>query len=94
MLIFPLYFLKSFGYAGITVVAMAVIGALIPLPAMLALLGHRIDKYAVRKGAITPKEHGGWANTAHFVMRRPVAVLILTLIGLGIFAAPIKDIAF
>jgi len=94
MLIFPLYFLKSFGYAGITVVAMAVIGALIPLPAMLALLGHRIDKYAVRKSAITPKEHGGWANTAHFVMRRPVAVLILTLIGLGIFAAPIKDIAF
>lgn len=94
MLVFPLYFLKSFGYAGITVVAMAVIGALIPLPAMLALLGHRIDKYTVRKSALTPKEDGGWAKTAHFVMRRPVAVLLLTLVGLSVFAAPIKDIAF
>jgi uncharacterized membrane protein YdfJ with MMPL/SSD domain len=73
---------------------MAVIGALIPLPAMLALLGHRIDKYTVRKSALTPKEDGGWAKTAHFVMRRPVAVLLLTLVGLSVFAAPIKDIAF
>ena len=94
MLVFPLYFLKSFGYAGITVVAMAVIGALVPLPAMLALLGHRIDKYTVRESALTPKEDGGWAKTAHFVMRRPVAVLLLTLVGLSVFAAPIKDIAF
>ncbi|MTA04218.1 MAG: MMPL family transporter, partial [Actinobacteria bacterium] len=37
LMFFPLMFLKSFGYAGVTVVAMAVLGAIIPLPAILAL---------------------------------------------------------
>jgi putative drug exporter of the RND superfamily len=43
LLVFPLYFLRSFGYAGIAVVALAAVGALIVLPALLAVLGRRID---------------------------------------------------
>ena len=43
LLIFPLYFLRSFGYAGIAVVALAAVGALVVLPALLAVLGRRID---------------------------------------------------
>jgi RND superfamily putative drug exporter len=91
---FPLMFLKSFGYAGVTVVAMAVLGAIVPLPAILALLGHRIDKFTVRKSAITPKEDGRWAHTARFVMRRPISVVLLALIFLGVLAVPLKDIVF
>ena len=94
MMFFPLSFLKSFGYAGVSVVALAVAGALIPLPAILAMLGHRIDKGVVRKSAIVPKGEGRWAATARFVMRRPVPVVLVSLIILGIFAAPIKGVAF
>ena len=91
---FPLMFLKSFGYAGISVVAMAIFAALIPFPAILALIGQRIDKYVVRKSAITPKSDGRWAQTARFVMRRPIAVVVLSLTILAVIAAPIKNIVF
>ena len=94
LMFFPEMFLKSFGYAGVTVVAMAILGALVPLPAILALLGTRIDKIVVRRSAITPKEDGRWAQTARFVMRRPVSVVVLSLVLLGILAAPIQNIVF
>ena len=91
---FPLPFLKSFGYAGVSVVALAVIGALFGLPPILAMVGSKVDKGVIRKSAITPKEDGRWAQTARMVMKRPVAVVLLALIILGLFASPIKDIAF
>ncbi len=94
LLFFPLNFLKSFGYAGISVVALAVLGALIPLPATLAVLGKRIDKWVIKKSSVTPKEDGRWADLARFVMRKPLTITILTLILLGILAAPIRNIAF
>ncbi len=94
LMFFPQMFLKSFGYAGVSVVAIAILGALIPLPAILALLGSKIDKFVVRKSAIIPKEDGRWAHTARYVMKRPVAVVVLVLLILGTLAAPIKDIVF
>jgi len=94
LMFFPLMFLKSFGYAGIGVVFTAVFGALIPLPAILAMLGTRIDKFVVRKSAITPKEDGRWAQTARFVMKRPVAIVVFVLMILAILATPIKNIVF
>jgi RND superfamily putative drug exporter len=94
LMFFPLMFLKSFGYAGVGVVFTAVFGALIPLPAILAMMGTRIDKFVVRKGAITPKEDGRWAQSARFVMKRPVAVATLSLFILALLATPIKNIVF
>ena len=92
--LFPLSFLKSFGYAGTSVVALAVAGALIPLPAILAMLGNKVDKGVLRKSAIVPKADGRWAATARFVMRRPIPVVIVSLLILAICAAPMKSIAF
>ena len=94
LMLFPLSFLKSFGYAGIAVVTLAVAGALIPLPAILALIGTGVDKGVVRRGALIPKEDGRWAQTARFVMRRPVPIVLVSLVILTILAAPIKNIAF
>jgi len=91
---FPLPFLKSFGYAGVSVVALAVVGALFGLPPILALLGTKIDKGVIRKSSITPKEDGRWAQTARLVMKRPAAVVILSLIILGILTAPVQNIKF
>ena len=91
---FPLPFLKSFGYAGVSVVALAVVGAIFGLPPILAMMGKRINKGPVRKSAMNPKDDGRWADTARFVMRRPVPVVLLSLIALGIMAAPLQNISF
>ena len=91
---FPLPFLKSFGYAGVSVVALAVVGAIFGLPPILAMMGKRINKGPVRKSAMEPKEDGRWADTARFVMRRPVPIVLLSLIALGIMAAPLQNISF
>ena len=91
---FPLPFLKSFGYAGVSVVALAVVGAIFGLPPILAWMGNKVDKGVIRKSAITPKEDGRWADTARFVMKRPVPVVVLSLIVLGIMAAPLGNIKF
>ena len=91
---FPLPFLKSFGYAGVSVVALAVVGALFGMPPILALVGSKIDKGVIRKSAITPKEDGRWAQTARIVMKRPAAVVVLALVILGLMAAPITNIKF
>ncbi|CAL9618626.1 MMPL family transporter [Streptomyces sp. enrichment culture] len=49
MLVFPLYFLRSLAYAGISVVVLAAASALLVLPALLAVLGPRIDALDVRR---------------------------------------------
>ena len=94
LIFFPLPFLKSFGYAGVTVVALAVVGALCGLPPILALVGKKIDKGIIRKSAITPKEDGRWSQTARYVMRKPVTVTLGSLIVLGIMASPLTAVKF
>jgi RND superfamily putative drug exporter len=94
MVFFPQNFFKSMGYSGVAVVALAVAGALIPLPAIMAILGKKINKGVVRSGGIKPKEDGGWARLARFVMKRPVTVVILTTVALSVLIAPIANIKF
>jgi len=94
LLVFPLAFLRSFAYAGIAVTLLAAIGAVVVLPALLALLGPRIDKWVLVKRKPHAEDVGFWHRMAMFVMRRPVivggsAVLILLLLG-----APFLHIRF
>ena len=94
LLLFPLNFLKSFGYAGVIVTLFAIFGALIPLPALLAILGKKVDKGVTRKSGLAPKEDGRWATTARLVMARPLPVVIASLAILIVMALPIANIAF
>lgn len=91
---FPMNFLKSMGYAGAIVVALAVVGALIPLPALLMMLGEKVNKGVVRKKGLNPKEDGGWARLSRFVMRRPVPVVAFSLLLLGLMIAPLTNVKF
>jgi len=88
LLFFPQFFLRSFGYAGMAVSILAVIGALTAIPALLAILGPRINRFKVRRGDLTPKDDGGWARLARFVMRRPWPVMIASVAVLLVLAAP------
>jgi len=94
LLIFPQYFLRSFAYAGIAVSLLAILGALTAIPALLAILGPRVNKLKVRRGDLAPKEDGGWARLARFVMRRPWPVLIGTIALLLVIAAPALNAVF
>ena len=91
---FPMNFLKSMGYAGAIVVALAVVGALIPLPALLMMIGEKVNKGVVRKNGLNPKEDGGWARLSRFVMRRPVPVVAFSLLLLGLMIAPLTNVKF
>ncbi|MGA1591215.1 MAG: MMPL family transporter [Candidatus Nanopelagicaceae bacterium] len=91
---FPMNFLKSMGYAGAIVVSLAVVGALIPLPALLMMLGEKVNKGVVRRSGLALKEDGGWARLSRFVMRRPVPVVAFSLLILGLMIAPISNVKF
>ena len=91
---FPLNFLKSMGYAGASVVTLAVLGALIPLPAIMSLLGKNINKGRIRKNAFTNLEKGRWSTFARFVMRKPITILALSSAILILFISQITNVKF
>ena len=51
LLVFPLAFLRSFAYAGVAVAVLAGLCAVVVLPALLAVLGHRVDALSLRRRA-------------------------------------------
>jgi RND superfamily putative drug exporter len=83
MWFFPQTFLHSLALGGVAVVAVSVAAALIPLPAALRLLGDRINKGKVLRGDLSPKDVGLWNTISRFVMKRPVSVLVVTVLALG-----------
>lgn len=83
MSFFPQYFLQSFAFAGFTVVSLAVIGAAMALPAMLNLLGDKLNAGRILKRDLVPKDKGIWEKIARFTMRRPLPILFVVLIGLS-----------
>ncbi len=87
MLVFPMAFLRSFAYAGIAVVAMAALISVVVLPAALAAIGHRIDKWSVFRRHPKAVGEGFWHRVAMTVMRRPVVIggsVVALLIVLGL----------
>lgn len=83
---FPQYFLKSFAYAGLVAVFIAVAAALLALPAMLNLLGDGINKWPLFKHR-PQKDDGVWSKLAKFVMKRPVAIILASVLALGSLGA-------
>ena len=74
LLVFPLYFLRSFAYAGVGVVIIAMVGAIVVLPALLAVLGHEGQLAAAAVGEADAElgVGGVGAGSPGVAMRRPV----------------------
>jgi uncharacterized membrane protein YdfJ with MMPL/SSD domain len=65
----------SFGYATILVVAVAMLGSLTVLPALLSKLGDRVDRLhvpLVRRRRRSSREGGAWGGIVDAVLRRPL----------------------
>jgi len=88
LLTFDIAALRSMGIAGAMVVALSVLAALTLLPAVLSVLGRRVDALAIGPLARRREsEEGFWTRLAEWVMRRPLAVLVpllIFLVGLGL----------
>jgi putative drug exporter of the RND superfamily len=94
LLVFPMYFLRSFAYAGIAVVALACIGALVFLPALLAAIGPRVDRWTLIRRSTKAEGSGAWHRIATFVMRRPWPVVVAVVAVLAVLGAPFFGVEF
>ncbi|MFS8099455.1 MMPL family transporter [Lentzea alba] len=88
LLLFPLPFLRSFGYAAVPVVFVTMLGALFVLPAMLKLLGHNVEKGSLHKlPSINPSERS-WERLSQWTIRWRVPVAAVGVLGLALLAVP------
>jgi RND superfamily putative drug exporter len=100
LLVFPQRFLYSMGLGGSLVVLLAALISLTVLPAVLTLLGTRINSLSphfLRRRAeadTRPDEHGFWYRLSRFVMRRPVPVATLSALFLIVLGLPFFNIKF
>jgi putative drug exporter of the RND superfamily len=94
LVIFPLVFLRSFAYAGVAVSLVAAAGAVIALPALLAVLGPKVNALAIRHRPEKPDGEGIWHRVATFVMRRPIPVATIVIVFLLILGAPFLHVQF
>ena len=92
MIVLPLPFIRSVGIGGMLIPAVSVLAAITLLPAMLAVLGARINSVRLLPRRLVDRGHpedGAWGRWARFVLRRPVVVaavglaIVAVLAGLG-----------
>ena len=94
LLVFPIGFLKSFAYAGVAVVFLAAMTATVFLPAALAMLGPRIDKFSVRRAHKEATHEGFWHRMAMFVMRRPIPMATVVIVFMLFLGGPFLGVEF
>lgn len=104
LLVFPLSFLQSMGIGGSAAVFVAMIAALIILPAMLRVLGHKVnalsfgsakrDREAAKKGETVDESQSFWHKNGRFFMRRPLISIVAVLALLLFMGAPFLHATF
>ena len=105
MVLFPVYFLKSFAYAGIAVVALSALAAVVVAPAVIVLLGKRIDSVNIRKvgrrlfhrpGPRAPQPRpltqNLWYWTARVAMRQAIPTGLAIVVLLLVLGTPFLHI--
>ncbi len=97
LMLFPEDFLRSMGFGGVATVAVDVLAAIIVLPALLAVLGPRVNALRIRRSVQRPprdESSGAWYRLARSVMRRPVVYVTVITIALLALGAPFLRISW
>jgi RND superfamily putative drug exporter len=97
LMLFPETFLRSMGYGGVATVVVDMLAALTVMPALLAVLGPRVNALRVRRSVRRPladEQSGAWYRIAHSVMRRPVAYVVVIVVALLALASPFRSIVW
>jgi putative drug exporter of the RND superfamily len=95
LVIIPIPVIRSIGIGGMLIPAVSVLVAITMLPALLSLLGHRINSIRVMPKRIvegSDREAGFWWRWAHLVMRRPIAVGAAGLVIVGLLLVPASQL--
>ncbi|WP_019200945.1 MMPL family transporter [Tsukamurella sp. 1534] len=95
MAIFPMYFLRSFAYAGVAVVLFAALATLILTPAILTVLGDRVDALKIGRRRPEPEpQHSLFYRFTQVVLRRAVPIGLALTALLLILGTPFLNIHF
>jgi RND superfamily putative drug exporter len=97
LMLFPETFLRSMGYGGVATVAVDMVAALTVLPALLAVLGPKVNALRIRRSLGRPPREeasGAWYRLANSIMRRPVLYTAVIMIGLLALGAPFLRITW
>ena len=100
LIVFPQRFLYSMGMGGALVALLAALIALTVLPAVLALLGTRVNAWSPRflqRRAEREAEHmeeGFWYRLSQFVRRRPIGIATATAALLIVVGIPFYSLKF
>jgi uncharacterized membrane protein YdfJ with MMPL/SSD domain len=100
LMVFPQRFLYSMGLGGLVVALLASTIALTVLPAVLALLGNRVNAlspaFLQRRAErdARPAESGFWYRLSRFVMRRPIGIATVTATVLIVLGIPFYSLKF
>jgi RND superfamily putative drug exporter len=108
LMLVPQMFLRSMGYGGVATVLVCMLAALTVLPALLAVLGPRVNALSVRRlfrrrsrTGYPVRESGGllagggaWYRLARSVMRRPVLYVVATVTLLLALGTPFLHISW
>lgn len=104
MILFPMYFLKSFAYAGIATVAFAAAAAVIVSPAAIVLLGDRLDSFDIRRllrrignrpePPSKPLHELFWYRSTKFVMGHAMPVAMAIVVLLVLLGVPFLRVQF
>jgi RND superfamily putative drug exporter len=82
LVVLPIPFLRSLGYAGILIPLASIVVAVTLLPALLATVGPRLE-WPHRRRAPSDRASSLWAKWARLVIRRRVAAAVMALVVLG-----------
>ena len=104
LLVFPMYFLKSFAYSGVATVAFAAAAAVFVTPAAIVVLGNRLDAWDIRRWlrrslgrpdpVAKPVERLFWYRSTKVVMRRSIPIGVAIIAGLVLLGTPFLRIEF
>jgi RND superfamily putative drug exporter len=100
LLVFPQRFLYSMGLGGALVALFAALISLTVLPAVLTLLGNRVNagapKFLQRRAEADARatQEGFWYRLSRFVMRRPIPVATVSAVFLIVLGLPFLAIKF
>ncbi|MCW2643305.1 MAG: hypothetical protein JWP76_5611, partial [Dactylosporangium sp.] len=97
LLLFPQVFFRSMGLGGIAAVGVAMLAALTALPALLAVLGRRVDALrlpGLRRRTGVVEGRGAWYRIARSVMRRPVLYVAVIVPVLLLAGSPFLRVQF
>ena len=89
MILLPLPFIRSIGIGGMLIPAVSVVAAITLLPALLAVLGTRINSVRLLPRRLVDRGHpedGAWGRWARFVLRRPVPVALVGIVIVAVLA--------